>query len=150
MELSMSAKLMQAFRQRPMDRLKCLLAPTLLSLVATLQLILVHTASLSRWEGGGFGMYSELPPHSRHVEIDADDSPVHLRLPAEATSALERRIDRFKVIPSERNLESIAALLREHAVAPFRIEAWAERYDLDRQKLVRVRIGEIIQSPKPE
>jgi hypothetical protein len=35
--------------------------------VAGLQLVLVHTHGLSRWKGGGLGMYSEPHPNKRQL-----------------------------------------------------------------------------------
>ena len=120
-----------------MDRwIKRYLAPSLLVVVAAGQLITVHTGELSRWEGGGFGMYSELPPSTRHVVIDSGEAPSPRGAPE-----LEEVIDRFQAIPSERNLEAIAETLRKSGIMSFQIEAWAERFDLDTMEVTAEHIG---------
>ena len=113
----------------------------LLVVVATVQLIAVGITGLSRWEGGGFGMYSELPPMTRHVVIDVSHSPK--RLPRHAVRMLEKRTERFQMIPKDENLEAVGAVLRQHSIAPFRIEAWAESFDLSTGQVVLRQLGRV-------
>ena len=122
-----------------MDRIKRYLAPLLLTLVACGHLIAVHTTDLNRWEGGGFGMYSELPPMTKHVVIDMRNS--EKVLPKSAMPELEERTHKFEVVTSDRNLDAIAELLRQHGITPFRIQAWAEKFDLDQRTISLRQIG---------
>jgi hypothetical protein len=46
-----------------------LLPPSLLFLVALGQVYLAHTADLTPWKGGGFGMFSTNDGESRRVEV---------------------------------------------------------------------------------
>ena len=126
--------------------LKYYLAPVLLTVVASCQLAAVHFASLNRWEGGGFGMYSELPPMTKHVVIDARGASV--RLPSEASVELRRRTEIYKVMPSRRHLQRIADVLRHHSITSFRIVAWEERFDLANETIHLERIGYVTENAR--
>ncbi|MCP5113874.1 MAG: hypothetical protein GY953_23830 [bacterium] len=91
-----------------MNWTKRYLAPCLLAVVAEGQLIAVHTGKLSCWEGGGFGMYSELPPQTRHVVVDFGGA--QQTLTDEAEKQLREATEQFQAIPSERKLDAIAAV----------------------------------------
>jgi len=57
--------------------------PAVAVLVALLQLFLVSTSDLSRWKGGGFGMYADPHPNSARqawLEAESPDGTVALRL----------------------------------------------------------------------
>ncbi|MDJ0788361.1 MAG: hypothetical protein QNK05_16260 [Myxococcota bacterium] len=45
--------------------------PLLLGAVASVQLAAAQLSPLTRWRGGGFGMYAEIHPDARRVWIDA-------------------------------------------------------------------------------
>ncbi|MBL50166.1 MAG: hypothetical protein CMP28_14635 [Roseibacillus sp.] len=122
-------------------RIKICLAPALLVAVALSQLATVEITGLSRWEGGGFGMYSELPPMTRHVLIDVSKSPN--QLPGRAVGDLTGKTERFQLIPTNSNLEAVGKVLHQHSVVPFRVEAWAERFDLSTGEVSLKRIGRI-------
>ncbi|MFP6858944.1 MAG: hypothetical protein VCA73_16820 [Roseibacillus sp.] len=124
-----------------MHRIKNHLAPALLMVVALAQLAAVEITGLTRWEGGGFGMYSELPPMTRHVVIDISQSPN--RLPKSAAKALAKNTERFQVIPNDNNLDAVGEVLRRHSIAPFRIDAWAESFDLSTGQVVLTQIGKL-------
>ncbi len=128
------------------NRLKRFLAPVLLTVVASCQMAAVHVANLSRWEGGGFGMYSELPPLTKHVVIDARGASV--RLPSEASVELRRRTEIYKVMPSRRHLQRIADVLRHHSITSFRIEAWEERFDLAHETINLEQIGYVAEDAR--
>ena len=121
--------------------LKYYLAPVLLTVVASCQLAAVHFAGLNQWEGGGFGMYSELPPMTKHVVIDARGASGHL--PSEASVELGWRTQIYQVMPSRRHLQRIADVLRHHSITLFRIEAWGERFDLAHETINLERIGQV-------
>ena len=128
-----------------MDWMKRYLAPTLLGVVASGQLVAVHTAGLSRWEWGGFGMYSELPPATRHVDIDLE-KPAE-ELDGKIGAQIEEATVRLATLPSRDRFEAIADVLREAGMRRFRIEAWAEKLELDalvitREELWQLTVGE--------
>jgi hypothetical protein len=84
-------------------------------------------------------MYSELPPITKHVVIDA--SGASRRLPSAASAELGRRTKIYKVMPSDRHLQRIADVLHHHSITPFRIEAWEERFDLAHETISLEQIG---------
>ena len=131
-----------------MHRIKNYLAPALLVVVALAQLAAVEITGLSRWEGGGFGMYSELPPMTRHVVIDTSQFPNPL--PKSATEALAKKTERFQLIPNDNNLDAVGEVLRRHSIALFRIEAWAESFDLSTGQVVLTQIGMLSAPPGSE
>lgn len=67
------------------------LAVTLLAIIAITQFVLVYTTSLTRWRGGGFGMYSDF--HERHGDVWAEvadfaDADYALRLDRDAAGGI--------------------------------------------------------------
>lgn len=130
------------------SKLKNYLAPVLLTVVASCQMAAVHFAGLTRWEGGGFGMYSELPPMTIHVVIDVSEGSE--RPPAEALTDLERCKLFYQAMPSRRHLDRIADILRRNAITSFRIQAWAERFDLADETINLERIGRVIEDARGE
>ena len=129
-----------------LSKLKKYLAPVLLMVIASCQMVAVHFAGFTRWEGGGFGMYSELPPLTKHVVIRlsaASESP-----PQEALAELERQKLFYQTMPSDRRLERIADILRHHSTTSFRIEAWAERFNLTNETINLKRIGQVTQDAR--
>jgi len=131
-----------------MHRIKNYLAPALLVVVALTQLATVEITGLSRWEGGGFGMYSELPARTRHVVIDISQFP---NPPAKsAAEALAKKTERFQLIPNDNNLDAVGEVLRRHSISPFRIEAWAESFDLSTGQVILTQIGMLSAPPGSE
>ena len=126
--------------------LKSYLAPTLLMLVASCQMAAVHFAGLTRWEGGGFGMYSELPPMTKHVVIDVSDGSKPL--PVEELRELGQRKLVYQAMPSRKHLDRIAEILRRNSINSFRIEVWAERFDLADRTIYLERIGQVSENDR--
>jgi hypothetical protein len=57
-------------KSRVINGISMIGAPVVLILIACLQLHLVHNGDLSRWKGGGFGMFSTLDsPSARFLRI---------------------------------------------------------------------------------
>ena len=86
------------------DRLLRFAAPTVLVLVASLQLYLAHTHDLSPWKGGGFSMFSAVDRSDRrivrcyletprgNVPVAVPDSDVRKRARAMPTAARASRL----------------------------------------------------------
>ena len=90
----------------------------LLAAVACLQLRLVESVSLSRWKGGGFGMYSETHPYNNALSLRMrghsalrDDPEVQEFLNAPERRALVRELKTVPVTPLYRKLQAEAAAL---------------------------------------
>ena len=101
--------------------------------MASAQLVLVRTAGLSPWKGGGFGMFSTTDDAgSRYVRVFAT-APDRSEEIAIAPS-LEDAATRAAVLPSDTQLGRLARRVvareqRNHrAVESLRIEAWRVEY----------------------
>ena len=82
-------------------------APGLLVAVACVQIVLAHTAGLSPWLGGGFGMFATIDSRGeRHIAILAESPGLQreLDLPEE----LEDLAERVRALPSEDRLTALA------------------------------------------
>src|SRR5689334_22540220 len=95
----------------------------ILILVALLQLYLTHTANLSPWKGGGFGMFGAIDaPDMRVIQAEALDREGNL-IQLEVYSALEdRTILRTRTLPRQSDLEQIAPQFVSQPVVPTTIQ----------------------------
>jgi hypothetical protein len=94
------------------------LPPALLIAVAFNQMRLVHTADLTPWCGGGFGMFSTTNSRSaRHLHAYAlsPGRVVELGVPAE----LEQRAAAALALPAESRLRALASDLAPYAESEF-------------------------------
>lgn len=95
------------------------LVPSILVGVALLQITLAHTANLSPWKGGGFGMFSSIDsPSMRTVAaegVDAQGEVIRFDLLSELDPVLERRM---RVFPRRSDLAQIAPQLIGQMVVP--------------------------------
>src|SRR5687768_8072760 len=85
-------------------------APFVLIVIACLQIYLAQTQDLSRWKGGGFGMFSTLDsPSARFLRIyiitEAGEFPVVV------PSHLVELKDRVRAVPSESSVRTLSAEL---------------------------------------
>jgi hypothetical protein len=99
--------------------------------VALNQAYLVFTEGLSPWSGGGFGMFSTTDAVTdRHLHI-YETSPA-LRRELAVPAALEDDIGRALALPNERQLQTLAELLREQLAVPsssgLEIQVWSRQY----------------------
>ncbi len=96
---------------RSRDTLLLLAVPALLCAVAAVQLYLVEQRSLSRWKGGGFGMFSTVDsPSARFLRIylKSDEGEVPVLVPDEVRELSHK----VRVMPSQRRLAELADTLR--------------------------------------
>lgn len=117
------------------ERVLRFVAPSLLVVVALLQIYLAHARALSPWRGGGFGMFASTDsPGNRFLRCTVDGRtvavPPHLR--HEATRAL--------AAPSPEVLGRIADGLDGREV---RVEVWRCRFDSDRAVIEPEKILEV-------
>lgn len=105
-----------------------LLAPALLGVLALCQLALVHTAGLSPWKGGGFGMFATLDHGGfRSVRLyrvgAAGEEPIE---PAPERRRLRRAA---RDLPSATHLRALAAAVGREPGEAVRVEVWRTRFD---------------------
>jgi hypothetical protein len=105
------------------------LPSAVLVVVACVQVGLVHTAGLSPWKGGGFGMFSTLdarPFRYARVYLTAPERSEELSIPG----SLEEAAAAAETLPTDAQLERLAlrVVRRERSygrpVERVRIEVW--------------------------
>lgn len=110
-----------------------LLPTALLLLVAANQLRLAHTADLSAWKGGGFGMFSTTdggPNRNLRIVGTIEGRDVEMRLPRH----LGDLADRVEELPTRTWLERLACAVERDALDSgrpldgIRLEVWRTRY----------------------
>lgn len=111
------------------ERAAIALPSALLLVVASVQMVLAHTANLSPWKGGGFGMFASvdgLPFRELRVFVSAPSRSEELHIPP----SLEHAAARAATFPHTSALEafarSIASRERRHDrdVERVRVEVW--------------------------
>jgi hypothetical protein len=111
-----------------------LLPVALLVVVALVQLVLAHTASLSPWSGGGFGMFSSLD-HGSQRHLHAFIVRPGLRREIVPPPELTSEIARARALPSEAGLRRIAIALADSPTpdhgrpTAVQIQVWSTRFD---------------------
>lgn len=102
------------------------LPAAILVLVALLQIYLTHTANLSPWKGGGFGMFGAIDaPTMRVIQAEALDQDGH-SIQLDVYSALDdRTLRRIRTLPRQSDLEQIAPQFVAQAIVPTTLERQA-------------------------
>lgn len=110
--------------------------PALMCVVALLQLYQVHVNGLTRWKGGGFGMYSEFHANSRQVMYrEGIGSYIPLnRVPLEIQQHAQLYI-------SPVQLEAISKDYQRDTGTPLGIEVWMPTYDFRSREITRVPVS---------
>jgi len=94
------------------DTFLILVVPVLLCVVAAVQLYLVDSRSLSRWKGGGFGMFTTVDsPSARflRVYLISETGEVPVLIPRK----LRKLSHKVRVMPSKERLMKLSEKLRE-------------------------------------
>jgi hypothetical protein len=114
--------------------------PAIIIAIAAFQLYEVHYHKLSRWKGGGFGMYSEVHPLWRQVWIISKDSS----FPIEKSSKLYADAYRLKMKPDEDRTLAFAGkaadLLNLDSIT---IQVWEPGLDIKSNRLSRIKVKEV-------
>ena len=107
-----------------LDKVKHFIVPVIMLVVATVQIIAANTSELTRWRGGGYGMYAELNWLSNevwfyNVPANIDYLTVHAKL-----------ANKVRRNPSDKNLEALGNEVKsQHGLANFYISVWKLEYD---------------------
>lgn len=118
---------------------KTSLIPTLMLLVSFHQLFMVNK-NLSRWKGGGFGMYSEIHFNENQIwiidkgrgqeKIGVDNFQLSPR-----AEAIRKDVIKF---PTKRMLKKLyQEIALEGSATNFSIQVWRPRYHLSKSELNR-------------
>ena len=101
------------------SKLNALASPILLVIVAVSQGYFVHRHTLTKWKGGGFGMFSTPGDRTTVVTFIADDGeeirvPLFklIRFPVERSTL--RRLRKLQQMPSESSLSSAVEILEQY------------------------------------
>lgn len=118
----------------------------LLVVIASSQMVLAHTAMLSPWKGGGFGMFASLdarPFRYVRIYVQAPERSEELAVPP----SLEELAASVEVLPGDHQLERLArgVVAREHRrqrpVVDVRLDVWQVEFAREslspRDRLVR-------------
>ena len=109
------------------DRLLVLLVPLLLCIVAAVQLYLVENHALSRWKGGGFGMFTTVDsPSARFLRIyliSATDE-----VPVLVPRKLRKQSNKARVLPSMDRLATLVERLHEGTWVPLTMVSASQHY----------------------
>ncbi|MEX2548802.1 MAG: hypothetical protein WD638_01140 [Nitriliruptoraceae bacterium] len=106
--------------RRPLrDRVLGVIAPLLLIVVASTQVVVASTSDLTPWRGGGFGMFSTLDTHDQRIlrvtitAADAEGVPVDPAALLSDGAALREVAVTARNHPTSANLEGLAASVAE-------------------------------------
>ena len=114
--------------------------PSLALIVVVIQLFLVNTKNLSRWKGGGYGMYTEIHYFYNQIYIPgmSVDSLVKDNLEMKST------LGHLMVMPNEINLKKAAELvLRTSKQDSVDVQIWKPIVNSENGMFTRVLVGEI-------
>jgi len=102
--------------------------------VAATQLVLVETAELSPWKGGGFGMFATLDGGpNRHVRIYLEAGPARNAV-TPGSPALRKLAEQTGTLPTRRMLERLGTAIGKqarsegHLADRVRVEVWRREY----------------------
>lgn len=122
------------------DRVLAVVAPLVLVVVASTQVVVATTGDLTPWRGGGFGMFSTLDTHDQRIlrvrvtTTDAETDPVPIdsaTLLADGAALREVAVS-ARNHPTARNLDALASAVADAesgAVEVVEIAVWRTAFD---------------------
>ena len=127
-----------------MDRevVRIALVPLMMLLVAAAQLCAVSEWRLSRWRGGGFGMYSEIHPNHTQIEVETG-AGASVAIPHQTATCpgLQADVHRCQRLPTTACLCGLMDCLPDDARASA-IVAFRPTFDPTAGRLGRARLAE--------
>ncbi len=121
--------------------------PILMFLVAAFQLFQVNNDGLTRWKGGGYGMYSEI--HYSYYEVwityqgEIKEIKHDEKIEGISSRRSRRLILKVKSFPNNRNLRALAKILKKDEGYPITIQVWKPKINIDNLSYSRVLLKEI-------
>lgn len=121
--------------------------PILMFLVAAFQLFQVNNEGLTRWKGGGYGMYSEIHYSSYEVWTTYKGEIKEIKniekIDGITPEESKRLILKVKLFPNNRNLRALAKILKKDEDYPITIQVWKPKINLNNLSYSRVLLKEI-------
>ena len=116
--------------------------PIIACFIIIVHVVLVNFYNLTKWKGGGFGMYSEVHYYYNEVYIK------NLNLPIDSLKAndinLNDAINHLKRLPNKDNLENMAELVSKYVINDTVIvQVWKPTVDCKKGHYYRELINEI-------
>jgi hypothetical protein len=124
--------------------------PLLIIIVAIYQFYMVYRHNLTRWKGGGFGMYSEMHPLTREVWIGNKDSIWRATNPKITPKEVPKKANWLRYAPNQKNILTFAALAAEkYKLDSLVVQVWEPYLDPDKNLLGTKLIREVHYAGKP-
>ncbi len=102
----------------------------LLLIVALNQMRLVYTEGLSRWKGGGFGMYSEFHPHYNQVWISIQEGEFKNSRDSLFSRIPQDLFYQVRVFPNKNNLKKLYNSMKKYSdLEDFEVQVWRPYMD---------------------
>jgi hypothetical protein len=119
--------------------------PLFMMLAAGWQFYMVHTQQLTRWKGGGFGMYSEMHPQYRQVWVVlANDSSYWINNSTGHTKTWQNKATKLCYRPNKKKLTEFARqYAASHLLSEVTIQVWQPDIVRKDNHLHRVLINEV-------
>ncbi len=118
-----------------------LIVPIIALIVIAIQVYIVKTQHVSKWKGGGFGMYTET--HFVFYEVWINNKNIETDTLYE-NKTLRRAIKELKLTPNTKNLNKVANLFYEKSKKDtIKIEVWKPKTTIENSKYTRVLINKI-------
>ncbi len=116
--------------------------PALALLVVGIQFVLCSTWNLTKWKGGGFGMYSEV--HYYYHEVYISPLKVSLDSLQKKDANITDAIKNAKRMPSDANLNRIGQLISKYAPGDtISIQIWKPHLDARKARYSRELINQV-------
>jgi hypothetical protein len=116
--------------------------PVIALIVIGLQVFMVETNQLSKWKGGGFGMYTEV--HYVRNEIWVNDVNISLDSIVENNTEVSLAVNQLKLTPSKKALYEAAEIIQPHfKTDTLKIQVWKPNIDISKSTYSRELINEI-------
>ncbi|WP_299101703.1 hypothetical protein [uncultured Winogradskyella sp.] len=114
--------------------------PCLAIIVIVIQMVVVKTQNLSKWKGGGYGMYSEI--HYFYNQIHIPNLSVDSLV--DVNSNLKNSLGYLMLMPNDNRIKESAQLILETTKNDsISVQLWKPVVDSKKQSLTRVLVNEI-------
>ncbi len=115
--------------------------PLVALLIIAVQLFMVSEHNLTRWKGGGFGMYSEM--HFNFNEVIVNNLDMQLDSIKKSDTDIANKVRTLKRIPNTANLKELAQLIASHSLdSTITVQVWRPLLDTKKARYSRELINE--------